>query len=92
MKELMRWLDALQMRVSCRKFAMHVSSEDPIPGGFSMRIYFWIHWMVCPFCRRYWKEIREIGRIHKTLMARHPAVRIPQFKQQLKDALLRRYS
>lgn len=57
-----------------------------------MRIYFWIHWVVCPFCRRYWKEIREIGRIHRSLMSRHPAARIPIFKQHMKEALQRRYS
>jgi hypothetical protein len=80
------------MKVSCRMFARHISSGSPLPGGSSDRFFFWIHWAVCPFCRRYWAEIKAIGELQRahSQLANHPVVKLPEIKNRLKENLRRK--
>ena len=90
----MSLLDSL-MGFTCQRFARHVANgEEPLGGGLYPRLQFWIHWMICPFCRRYWKEIKEIGRVHRTMnaLALHPAIKMPQLKRRLFEQIIKRYS
>ena len=83
------------MGMTCQRFARHVANgEELLAGGPYRRLQFWFHWMVCPFCKRYWKEIREINRLHRSMsaLAHHPAVRLPFLKRRLTEGLLKRYS
>ena len=83
------WLD----RLSCKRFARHVSSGiEPLPGGLYKRFHFWLHWFICPFCRRYWEEIKAMGLLQRTnsAMSYHPAVKIPEVKRRLKEKLLKK--
>lgn len=85
-------LDRLD-RLSCKRFARQVSSlAEPRGGGLYSRFHFWLHWAICPFCRRYWDEIRAIGQVHKanSAMSRHPAIKLAEVKQRLKNNLLKR--
>jgi len=88
----LNWLDKILMKVSCRKFARHISSEGPLPGGPSDRLFFWIHWAVCPFCRRYWEEIKALGELQRagSRLAKHPLVELPKLKNRLKENLRKR--
>lgn len=90
----MSLLDSL-MGMTCRRFARHVANgEESLGGGPYRRLQFWIHWTICPFCKRYWKEIREINRLHRSMsaLANHPAVQLPLLKRRLTEGLLKRYS
>jgi hypothetical protein len=85
--------DWLAENMSCKRFARHVSSlVEPLEGGLYSRFHFWLHWTICPFCRRYWEELKAIGQIQKanSALSRHPAVKIPEVKQRLKEKLLKR--
>lgn len=76
--------------LSCKRFARHVAGEaDPSVEGLQGRVLFWLHWAVCPFCRRYWKEIREMGKIQRawSSLENHPAVKIGEMKRRLKEKL-----
>jgi len=66
----------------------------PLEGGLYATFQFWIHWAICPFCRRYRKEINEIAKIQRTQsnLRNHPAVRVLEVKQRLKEKLIRRAS
>lgn len=80
------------MDISCRQFALRVSNgELPLAG---QRVPFWLHWVICPFCRRYWKEMRAIGRTHRAnaALSRHPVIVMAQVKARLKDRLAGRFS
>lgn len=81
------------MGCTCKRFARHVAMGVKPPGeGLYTRFQFWLHWAICPFCRRYWEEVKAIGQIQKaqSALSRHPAVRISEVKQRLKARLLKR--
>ncbi len=92
MKRFLEWIDSLLMKVSCRMFAQHISSEMPLPQGLSARLFFWVHWAVCPFCRRYWAEIKALGDLQRATsrLANHPIVKLPELKSRLKDNFRRK--
>ena len=84
-------LQTMKENMSCKRFARHIASGvEPLAGGLYSRFHFWLHWAVCPFCRRYWDEIRAIGHVQKknSALANHPAVKIPDVKRRLKEKLL----
>jgi hypothetical protein len=79
------------MDLSCRRFARHVAMEvEPLGGGFYRRLQFWVHWAICPFCRRYWKELKAIGDLQRASSAVHfhPVVRMADIKDRLKKKLI----
>lgn len=81
--------------MSCKTFARHIADgEQPLEGGFYKRFHFWLHWLVCPFCRRYWEEIKALGDLArgKTIVSKHPAVKIPEIKNRIRENLRKRYS
>jgi hypothetical protein len=80
---------------SCKRFARHVATGvEPLGGGHYARFQFWIHWAICPFCRRYWKELNAIGEIQRkhSDLRNHSAVRMSDVKQRLKEKLTGRAS
>jgi hypothetical protein len=90
----MTLIDSL-MDFSCKRFARHVASGvDPLGGGPYRRLQFYIHWLICPFCKRYWKEIKEIGNIQRVNSAApyQPTVRMADVKDRLKQKLIKRAS
>jgi hypothetical protein len=89
-----RVLKWLQENMSCRSFARHVANgEEPLEGPYR-RFHFYLHWAVCPFCRRYWREIQQIGAAQRALsqISSHPAVKLLLVKQRLSDKLKRKYA
>ncbi len=83
----------LGQNMSCKTFARHVANgEQVLEGGVYKRFHFWLHWLVCPFCRRYWAEVKELGTLHKaqSTLAKHPAVKIPEVKARIREKLMRR--
>jgi hypothetical protein len=90
----MNLLDSL-MDFSCKRFARHVATGvEPLGGGLYAKLQFWIHWAICPFCRRYWKELNEIAEIQRmhSEVRNHPAVRLTNIKQRFKEKLIPRTS
>jgi hypothetical protein len=90
-----RFIDWLTDQMSCKQFARHVASEvDPLPGGWTNRFHFWRHWAICPFCRRYWEEVKAIGEVqrHAAALRHHPAVRIPEIQNRIKANLRSRFA
>lgn len=90
--QVVRWL---MENVSCKRFAHHVAAgERPLEGGLYRKMHFWLHWAVCPFCRRYWKEIQALGEVQRanSVIAKHPAVKLPEVKARLKERLMRKLS
>ena len=86
-------LSWLKENMSCKRFARHVATGvEPLDGGFYRRFLFWLHWAICPFCRRYWEEISAIGQIQRarSALSKHPAVLISEVKARLKERLLKR--
>jgi len=78
---------------TCKRFSRHVAMEvQPLDGGFYNKLLFWVHWAICPFCKRYWEEMKAIGEIQKanSAFAHHPAVKISEVKQRLKEKLLKK--
>ena len=90
----MNLIDSL-MDFSCKRFARHIAlGVEPLGGGPYRRLQFWIHWVICPFCKRYWKEIKAIGglqRAHSALQ-HHPTLRLTAFKDRLKKNLIKEAS
>jgi hypothetical protein len=84
---VLKWL---QDNMSCRRFARHVSAETEPLGGPYRWFHFWLHWAVCPFCRRYWEEIRALGAAQRAL-PRHPASQLRDIKSRLVEKLKRRF-
>jgi hypothetical protein len=89
-----RVLKWLQENMSCRRFARHVAKGEEPSGGPYPRFHFYLHWAVCPFCRRYWREIKQIGAAQRVLsqLSSHPAVKLLLVKQRLSDKLKRKYA
>ena len=80
--------------MSCQRFARHVAmGTEPLGGGPYRRFHFWLHYAICPFCRRYWKEIKQIGAAQKAMsdLSHHPAVKIIQIKSRLQNKLKQHY-
>src|SRR5689334_6074967 len=91
-RDTMTLVDSLTS-FTCKRFSRHVAAEvQPLGGGFYNKVLFWIHWAICPFCRRYWEEIKAMGQVQKvnSALAKPPAVRIAEVKQRLKEKLLKR--
>ncbi len=78
--------------LTCKQFARHIAGAEPLDPSITSRYPFWLHWFICPFCRRYWREIREIGRIQRKQMAlsRWTDRRLSDFKKQLKQKLTKK--
>jgi len=76
---------------TCKRFSRHVASELlPLEGGLYAKVQFWIHWAICPFCRRYWKEINAIDQLqHATRAGRDPALNMTDVKMRLKKNLMK---
>lgn len=56
--------------MNCRQFARRAASDglsSAVPGG-STAAYV-LHWLACPFCRRYRYEIRRLGRLCRRRVA-----------------------
>jgi len=54
---------------TCKQFSHHVASGVlPLEGGLYRRFQFWVHWVICPFCRRYWKEISALGETQRKMV------------------------
>jgi hypothetical protein len=89
-----RVLKWLQENMSCRRFAKHVANGEELLQGPYRRFHFYLHWAVCPFCRRYWNEIKRIGAAQKALsdLTHHPAVKLIQIKSRLQEKLNRKYA
>lgn len=87
-------VDWLMENMSCKRFTRHVASEQPLEGGVYRRIHFWVHWAICPFCRRYWAEIRALGELHRknARLDRHPALKLPEIKNRIRSRLKERLS
>jgi|GEM_PF-1231521 len=86
-RRFIRWLAGT---ISCERFAMHVAEGiTPPSGGLKGRLYFWLHWFWCPYCRRYWNQIETLGAVHRATMAlsAHPAIKILELKARLKAQL-----
>lgn len=78
--------------MSCRRFARSVSGGSFAMGGPSYgRLYFWMHWMMCPFCRRFWREILVLGRIQRARVrqADPERARVAAVKARLKQRMIR---
>jgi len=67
---------------------------EPLGGGPYRHFHFWLHWAICPFCRRYWKELKQIGAAHKAMndLSRHPVVKVAQVKNRLQVKLKQKYT
>jgi len=88
-----RMIKWLADSMSCKRFARQVASGvESLPGGFRARFDFWIHWIICPYCRKYWEEMKTLGEVHRAAAAlqNHPAVKISDIKKRLKEKLVRR--
>ncbi|HVO32547.1 MAG TPA: hypothetical protein VMU17_01450 [Elusimicrobiota bacterium] len=82
-------LDDVLYHMSCKQFARQVAAGVLPMRGMTGRFHFWMHWAICPFCRRYWREIHEIGALQQAqcALANHPAVKISDVKKRLKIAV-----
>jgi len=72
----------MSRQMSCRRFARHVGGVEPLDAY--RRFHFFLHWAVCPFCRRYWRELREITSLQR---AGVPPEKVESLKRRLKDSL-----
>jgi hypothetical protein len=78
---------------TCKRFSHHVATGlRPLEGGFYGKMQFWIHWAICPFCRRYWKEMEAIAELQRANTAAEgpPATRMTDIKARLKKNLMER--
>lgn len=77
------------MTITCRQFARSVAGGTP--GGSETsprRFFYWWHWLICPFCRRYWTELRMIrDEARKRSAAMN--VDMEKIKDRLKERLRR---
>jgi hypothetical protein len=48
------------MKVQCQNFARFIAGAEPPESGPFRWFRFWLHWIVCPFCKSYWRELRMI--------------------------------
>jgi hypothetical protein len=79
--------------LNCKQFARQVATATVPLSKTSDPLGFWAHYVICPFCRRYWREIRALGEIQKANAAlpRHPAVQLHAVKDRLRQELRRRF-
>jgi hypothetical protein len=78
------------MSFTCRRFSRHVATGiEPLSGGVYDKVQFWAHWAICPFCRRYWKEMEAISLVHISNTAKQvlPPARSADLKARLKKNL-----
>jgi hypothetical protein len=91
----MNLLDSL-MDFSCKRFARHVAVgvEVSAATGLYQRAQFWIHCMICPFCRRYWEEIKALGDLQRmsSELAKHPVIQLSELKSRLKQNIQRKFA
>src|SRR5712692_10566656 len=88
-RDAMTLVDSL-MSFTCKRFSRRVATGiQPQEGGLYGKAQFWIHWAICPFCRRYWKEMDAIARLQKSESALKslPADRMTDVKARLKKNL-----
>lgn len=91
-RRFIRWLSET---ISCEAFARHVAQGiAPPPGGVKGRLYFWLHWVWCPYCRTYWDEIHKLGAVQRarTELRRHPAVKMDDIKNRIRKKLGERFA
>ncbi len=77
---------------TCKRFSRHVAmGVQPLEGGLYGKVQFWIHWAICPFCRRYWNEMNAIGDLHRAHndLSKRAAVRMLDIKSRLKKNLMK---
>jgi hypothetical protein len=88
---LIGWLRA---HMTCKSFARQVAGSEGPSGGLAERFHFWLHWFICPFCRRYWEELAALGEVQRARvsLSSHPAIRIPEIKTRLKENLRRKWA
>jgi len=54
---------------SCRDVTRLVASGEIETAGFWRRLSVHLHWLICAYCRRYRRQIAEIGRGARRLFA-----------------------
>lgn len=84
--------ERLRGNVTCRQFARQAAAGFTLERSLYRRFHFRLHWLVCPFCRRYEKEIRAMGREARRLarLDRHLSVHLQEAKSRLKNRLRQR--
>ena len=74
--------------LTCKEFSRHVAGGvEPIRGGFYRRLQFLTHWLICEYCRRYWKELRALGRLQRREARRRVGGDLPALKERLRGNL-----
>ena len=76
------------LTVKCQSFARFVAGAEPPETGPFRWFRFWLHWIVCPFCKSYWRELRmtrnEARKLKSVLMS---SVDLPNVKARLRKNL-----
>jgi hypothetical protein len=77
--------------IDCRRFARQVATHGtPQAEGPLATFHYYMHWMLCAFCRQYWRDMKNIGEAHRSKITEHP-LDLPTIQGRLRHHLKTRF-